>query len=87
MLVWAFFTVTPCRVTSSGSLLWACATRFCTSVFTVSRSVPVSKYTEIDRRPSLDAFDCMYSMFSTPLIACSSGTATVSSTTCALAPG
>jgi len=29
----------------------------------------------------------MYSMFSTPLICCSMGVATVSATTCALAPG
>jgi hypothetical protein len=37
--------------------------------------------------PSPELTDCMYSMFSTPLISCSSGAATVSAIVSAVAPG
>jgi hypothetical protein len=37
--------------------------------------------------PSFAAVDCMYSIFSTPLTCCSIGSATVSTTVCAFAPG
>ena len=45
MFVDCFLTVTPCRCTSSGSCGSAIATRFCTSTWAVSRSVPISKVT------------------------------------------
>src|ERR1700758_3110336 len=53
----------------------------------MSRLVPRSKVTWIEKRPSAVEFDDMYSMFSTPLICCSIGVTTVEATTSALAPG
>ncbi len=41
----------------------------------------------MEKRPSALEFDDMYIMFSTPLICCSIGVATVEATTSALAPG
>ncbi|MOA59553.1 hypothetical protein D3C78_1842060 [compost metagenome] len=49
--------------------------------------VPFLKVTLMVSRPLLALLDCMYSMSSTPLIACSSGEATVSAITSAEAPG
>jgi hypothetical protein len=54
-----FFTVTPWRFTSSGSTAWASDTRFCASTFAMSRSVPTSKDTSSDMRPSLEFVDFM----------------------------
>jgi len=53
----------------------------------MSASVPTSKVTVRLMDPSLPQALDMYSMRSTPLICSSSGVATVSATTCALAPG
>ncbi|MDQ1092901.1 hypothetical protein QE400_002314 [Xanthomonas sacchari] len=52
-----------------------------------SGSVPGRKVTVICSTPSEPATDLMYIMFSTPLIASSSGVATVSAMTLGLAPG
>src|SRR6516225_9024795 len=41
----------------------------------------------MEKRPSAVEFDDIYSIFSTPLICCSSGVTTVDATTSALAPG
>jgi len=49
--------------------------------------MPSLKYTVTARLPSLLAWDCMYSMFSTPLMDSSRGAATVSAITLGLAPG
>ena len=78
---------TPSRRTSSGSRGSAMLTRFCTSTCAVSRSVPSANVTVIVVRPS--AVDCeeRYSIFSTPLISCSSGAATVAAAVSAFAPG
>src|SRR5262249_61628199 len=73
--------------TSAGRRGWAIATRFCTCTWAMSRLVPSSKLTEMEKRPSAVEFEDMYSMFSTPLICCSIGVATVEATTSALAPG
>ncbi len=54
-----FFTVTPRRRTSSGSLASAIATRFCTRTCAVSRFVPTSKETVRTIVPSLADCDCM----------------------------
>src|SRR5712672_1455965 len=53
----------------------------------MSRLVPSSKVTAMEKRPSALEFDDMYIMFSTPLICCSIGVTTVEATTSALAPG
>ena len=52
MLVDFFLTVTPCFLTSSGSVGSASLTRFCTSTFAMSTSVPTSKVTSILLLPS-----------------------------------
>src|SRR3984893_7335473 len=80
-------TVTPILRTSAGSRGWAIATRFCTCTCAMSRLVPSSKVTAMEKRPSALEFDDMYIMFSTPLICCSIGVTTVEATTSALAPG
>src|SRR4051812_292567 len=82
-----FFVVTPIRLTSSGSLAWAMATRFWTSTWAVSRFVPSSNVTSRFIWPSFVHLDDMYSIRSTPFTSCSIGVATVSATTLALAPG
>ena len=82
-----FFVVTPIRLTSSGSLASATETRFCTSTWAVSRSVPSSKVTSRNIWPSLVQRDAMYSIRSTPLTSCSMGVATVVATVSASAPG
>jgi hypothetical protein len=79
--------VTPCRRTSSGRRACACATRFCTFTAAASGSVPGRKVTVICSTPSEPATDFRYIMPSTPLIASSSGVATVSAMTLGLAPG
>ena len=82
-----FWTVTPRRWTSVGRRGVAIATRFCVSTCAVSRSVPSLNVTVSASLPSPVAWLLMYSMFSTPLICCSSGVATVWLTTSAEAPG
>jgi hypothetical protein len=52
-----------------------------------SGSEPIAKVMLIISCPSPELTDCMYSMFSTPLISCSSGAATVSAIVSAVAPG
>ncbi|MNS63062.1 hypothetical protein D3C72_961470 [compost metagenome] len=79
--------VMPSRRTSSGRRGSACETRFCTSCWALSGSVPSLKVTVSVSRPSLLDCDDMYSMSSTPLICSSSGEATVSAITLGLAPG
>ncbi len=54
-----FFVVTPMRLTSSGSLASATATRFCTSTWAVSRLVPSSKVTLSVIWPSFVHFEDM----------------------------
>ena len=63
------------------------ATRFWTSTWAWSRSVPSSKVMVSVMVPSADDWEYMYNMFSTPLTSCSMGVATVSAITSALAPG
>ncbi len=82
-----FWVVTPCRRTSSGNRASAWLTRFCTRTAASSGSVPGLKVTVIASTPSEPATDLMYIMSSTPLIASSSGVATVSAMTFGLAPG
>src|SRR5688572_11356375 len=82
-----FSVVTPCRRTSSGSRASAWATRFCTRTAASSASVPGRKVIVICSTPSDPAIDLRYVMSSTPLIASSSGVATVSAITLGLAPG
>ena len=82
-----FCVVTPCRTTASGNRDWAWLTRFCTLTWAASGSVPGRKVTVMSRTPSEPATDFMYIMFSTPLIASSSGVATVSEISLGLAPG
>ena len=55
----AFATVTPMLRTSDGKRGCAIATRFCTCTCAVSRSVPRSNVTEIEKRPSTVEFDEM----------------------------
>jgi hypothetical protein len=55
----ALATVTPMLRTSAGKRGWAIATRFCTCTWAVSRSVPRSKVTEMEKRPSTVEFDEM----------------------------
>src|SRR6266567_1320567 len=87
MLGDCFLTVTPVALMTSGKRGRACATRFCTSTWAVSRLTPSLKVTVRVYEPSLLHCDDMYIMFSTPLTCCSMGAATVSATTWALAPG
>ena len=54
-----FFTVTPSRLTSSGSNAWASDTRFCVSTLAMSRSVPTSKETCSCMKPLLAFVDFM----------------------------
>jgi hypothetical protein len=82
-----FCVTTPCRRTSSGSRASACETRFWTWTCASSGSVPGRNVTVSSIEPSLEATDFMYIMCSTPLIACSSGAATVSASTFGFAPG
>ena len=72
---------------TSGSFGSVCDTRFCTSTCALSRSVPSANVTVSVTTPSLVDCDDVYSMSSTPLMACSSGDATVSAMTCGFAPG
>ena len=52
-----------------------------------SGSVPIAKVTAIDSVPDPVEVERMYSIFSTPLICCSSGAATVEAMLSADAPG
>lgn len=78
---------TPMRWTSGGNRGSARETRFCTWICATSGSMCCSNEMVSTIRPSVDIWDCMYIMPSTPLTACSSGDATVSAITCGLAPG
>src|SRR4051812_8767890 len=82
-----FLTVTPRRLTRSGSTGSARLTRFCTSTCAMFRSMPGLKVTVSVYEPSLPQVEDMYIMSSTPLTCCSMGAATVSATVVALAPG
>lgn len=82
-----FCVVTPWRRTSSGRRACAWLTRFCTCTCAWSGSVPGLKVTVTTSTPSEPATDFMYIMSSTPLMASSSGVATVSAMTLGLAPG
>src|SRR5262249_24711788 len=73
--------------TTSGSVGSAMATRFCTSTWAMFTLVPSSKVTSRVYEPSLLLCDDMYSIPSTTTTCCSTGAATVSATTWALAPG
>ena len=59
MLVDFFLTLTPCFLTSSGSVGSASLTRFCTSTLAMSMSVPTSKVTWIVLLPSEELFEVM----------------------------
>ena len=83
----ALLVVTPSRCTSCGSFGNACATRFCTCTCALSTSVPSLKVTVSVITPSEVACEYWYSMSSTPVIACSSGEATVSAMVFGFAPG
>ncbi len=54
-----FLVVTPCRLTSSGSLASAIDTRFCTSTWAMFRSVPGLNVTSSVIWPSLVHFESM----------------------------
>ncbi len=82
-----FSTVTPCRRTSSGSRASACLTRLLTLSAALSTSEPISNVTWISSTPFEAEVELMYIMSSMPLIAFSSGAATVCSSTVADAPG
>ena len=55
----ALATVTPMLRTSAGRRGSAMATRFCTCTWAISRLVPISKVTPIEKRPSPLEFDDM----------------------------
>jgi len=80
-------TLTPCRRTSSGSCDSALCTRLLTLMAARSGSVPIANVMVMASEPLPALAERTYSMLSTPLIACSSGAATVSATVSALAPG
>ena len=61
-------------------------TRFCTFTWLMLPSVPLSNDTEIELTPSDELLEVMKSMFSTPLICCSSTEVTPCSTATASAP-
>ena len=77
---------TPTRCTDSGSIGIAWFTRVSTSTAAMSRSWPTSKVTVIVLTPALVEVDDRYSMPSTPLICCSSGSVTTCATVAASAP-
>src|SRR5207244_1795490 len=81
-----FFTSTPRRATSDGSLGAARFTRFCTSTWAILRSTPGLNVTVSEYVPSFAHVEDMYIMSSTPLTCSSIGEATVSATIRALAP-
>ena len=62
-------------------------TRLLTLTVAMSMSVPISNVTWICTTPFDAEFELMYCMPGMPLMLFSSGEATVSSTTCAEAPG
>src|SRR3954462_10499042 len=78
---------TPRVRTSGGRRGRATETRFWTRTLAWSRLVPSLNVMVSAILPSLVEYDDMYSMFSTPLISCSMGLATVSATVSAFAPG
>ena len=82
----AWFTVTPAWRTSSGSRGWAKDTRFCTFTWLMSRLLPLAKATVMLLVPSAPLVEVRNSMFSTPLICCSSTLVTPCSTLTASAP-
>ena len=54
-----FLVVTPMVLTTSGSVGWAMATRFCTSTWAMFTSVPSAKVTSRVYEPSLLLCDDM----------------------------
>ncbi|CRN38103.1 hypothetical protein PAERUG_P52_2_London_26_VIM_2_02_13_03995 [Pseudomonas aeruginosa] len=82
-----FWVTTPCRCTSSGRRESTRETRFCTWIWAMSGSMCWSKVMVRIIRPSVADCEDMYSIPSTPVIACSSGVATVCAITSGLAPG
>ena len=82
-----FFTETPRRFTRSGSSGSASDSRFCTMTCEMFRSLPGLNVIVSVYAPSLVHCDDIYIIRSTPFTCCSIGAATVSATTCALAPG
>ena len=75
------------RRTSSGRRGSACLTRLLTLSAACSTSLPISKVTSISSRPLEAEVDFMYIRSSIPLMAFSSGAATVCSRVSAEAPG
>ena len=73
--------------TSSGSVESMLCTRLLTLIAARSGSVPIAKVTVIANAPLPALAERKYSMPSTPLMAWSSGAATVCATVSALAPG
>ena len=80
-------TVTPRRLTRSGRMGSASASRFWTSTWAILMSTPGSNVMVSVYIPSFVHCDDMYIMFSTPFTCFSIGAATVSATVFALAPG
>ncbi len=76
----------PLVRTWEGNRPMAWFTRFCTSTAARSGSRSMSNVTWIVHTPLFVLDEVMYSMPSTPLMACSSGVVTALSTACALAP-
>ena len=80
-------TVTPCCVTMEGRRGVARASRFCTSTWASSGSVPCSKVMVSEPVPLDWATDSMYSKPVAPFISRSITASTLSSSVCAEAPG
>src|SRR6266567_4155926 len=77
----------PSFWTRTGMTGNASDTRFCTSTWAMSESMPRRNVTVSVYEPSLVACDDIYIMPSTPETWASIGAATVSRTVCELAPG
>ncbi len=82
-----FCTTSPWRDTSAGRSGRARWTRLLTLMAFWSGLVPISNVTVRFIVPEPVDVESWYSMFSTPLICCSSGAATVAATVSAVAPG
>ena len=87
MSVFPLRTVSPRSRTVCGSCGNTDWIRFCTSTCAMSTFVSFLNVTVIVMRPSLVDEEDMYSMLVMPLICCSSGAATVSAISSAVAPG
>lgn len=80
-------TVTPCRVTTSGSSGSTSWSRFCTCTCAMSGSVPLAKVSVIEACPLDVLVAAIVSRFSSPVMVCSITVVTEFSTVSALAPG